>query len=76
MTLINAIPNKTYVIIGFNGGPNLIQRLYSMGLYPGAKVQIVSVAPLRGPLMIKNLDNNIQIALGRGIVSKISVREA
>ncbi len=75
MTLINAIPNRTYVIVDFNGGPNLIQRLYSMGLYPGARIQIVSVAPLRGPLMIKNLDNNIQIALGRGIVSKISVRE-
>ncbi len=76
MTLINAKPNKTYIIIGFNGGPNLIQRLYSMGLYPGARIQIVSVAPLRGPLMVKNIDNGIQIALGRGIVSKIIVTEA
>jgi len=76
MTLDNARMNKTYKIVGFFGGHNLAQRLYSMGLYVGAKVRIKSVAPMRGPLIIQNVDNDIQIALGRGIISKIEVAES
>ncbi len=75
MTLDNARLNKTYKIVGFYGGPNLTQRLYSMGLYIGAKVQVKSVAPMRGPLIVKNIENDIQIALGRGIIKKIEVAE-
>ncbi len=76
MTLDNARLNKTYKIVGFLGGPNLSQRLYSMGLYIGAKVQVKSVAPMRGPLIVQNIDNEIQIALGRGIIRKIEVVES
>ena len=52
----------------------MAQRLSAMGLYPGARVALPQGRPL-GPLLIKNIENNVQVALGTGVVEKIEVVE-
>jgi len=52
-------------------GKWLINRLYSLGLIPGAVIEIVSNHN-RGPLIVKL--NNVEIAIGRGIARRIIVK--
>ncbi len=73
MSLLDGIEGITYSIIDIEGGMRLKRRLYSIGLYPGAKVSIVNKAPLGGPVLVKNIETNVQLALGRGVLSKIIV---
>ena len=75
MTLSDARFEKIYRIVSLNGGANMAQRLSAMGLYPGARVALASRAPLCGPLLIENIENNVQVALGTGVVEKIEVVE-
>ena len=53
------------------GGHNVLQRLLDMGLTPGAKICVVRVAPLGGPVEL--LVRSSKLALGKGIASKVFV---
>jgi len=53
------------------GGHNVLQRLLDMGLTPGAKICVVRVAPLGGPVEL--LVRSSRLALGKGIASKVFV---
>ncbi|MCX8153621.1 MAG: metal-dependent transcriptional regulator [Candidatus Bathyarchaeota archaeon] len=53
------------------GGRNIVQRLLDMGLTPGAKICVVRVAPLGGPVELAV--RNSKLALGKGVSSKIFV---
>ena len=62
----------TAVIVDFYGGRNMITRLMAMGLTVGTKIRIVkSTGP--GPVLIEV--RGTRLALGRGVATKILVKE-
>lgn len=58
-------------IAWINGGNGCISRLNRFGLYPGDLVRILRHAPFNGPILLEV--RGMEIALGRGIASKILV---
>jgi ferrous iron transport protein A len=60
-------------VIDIQGGPGIRQRLSQMGIHPGDMITMVRYGALRGPLLIEI--HGSQVALGRGIASKIIVEE-
>jgi ferrous iron transport protein A len=60
-------------VIDIRGGPGVRQRLSQMGIHPGDIITILRYGALRGPLLIEI--HGSQVALGRGIASKIIVVE-
>jgi len=66
--------NKKAKVIDIQGGSGIRQRLSQMGIHPGDIITMVRYGALRGPLMIEI--HGGQVALGRGIASRILVEEA
>lgn len=54
--------------------PDLLQYLATLGLVPGASVQIEEKAPFNGPIMVRVV--GASYALGRNVASVIWVRKA
>jgi len=65
-------PGERGIVVNILGGPNARQRLVSMGLTPGATVQILEAHPM-GPLIISV--GGVRFAIGRGLASKVMVRK-
>lgn len=61
-----------YVMIDLEGGPGLKEKIYSMGLNPGARLRVLSNSG-SGPLGIEVRQS--KLALGRGVAGKIFVKE-
>jgi ferrous iron transport protein A len=65
--------DKKAKVIDIKGGAGIRQRLSQMGVHPGDIVTILRYGALRGPLLIEV--HGSQVALGRGIASKVIVEE-
>lgn len=65
--------NSRARVVDIRGGPGVRQRLSQMGIHPGDVITILRFGPLRGPILIEI--HGSQVALGRGIASKIIVEE-
>jgi ferrous iron transport protein A len=59
------------IITEIRGGRGLIKRLESLNFRKGKQVRKISAAPFRGPVVLEV--DGCQIALGRGIASKVFV---
>jgi len=59
-------------LVNVHGGHGIQMRLASMGLNPGAVVQMIQNA-MPGPIILGALDT--RLAIGRGIAQKIMVRK-
>lgn len=71
MPLSFLMPGEKGVVVEIKGGRGLVRRLYGMGLYPSAVVEVVSHG--FGPLLVR-VNGTTTIAIGRGIGMKIMVR--
>jgi len=71
MSLIFGREGEEFEVKAIEGGRSVILRLQEMGIYPGVKLRIISSS--NGPIIIAL--GNTRIALGRGIASKIVVKE-
>ncbi len=71
MKLIEVPAGRTVQVVGINGGLGVRNRLAAIGLYPGATVKVLKAPP--GPLIIEVAGS--RIALGKGMASKIEVKE-
>ncbi len=60
-----------YRIVSVVGGFGFQQRLKILGLKVGSVVEVTTVHPMGGPVVL-NIDDR-QIAIGRGMASKIFV---
>ncbi len=60
-------------IVGLYGGAHSIRRIMAMGLKKGDEVEVLYKAVFGGPILVKNLSNGSQIAIGRGMAGKIMV---
>jgi ferrous iron transport protein A len=65
--------NSKAKVIDIRGGPRVRQRLSQMGIHPGDMITILRYGALRGPILIEI--HGSQVALGRGIASKIIAEE-
>jgi ferrous iron transport protein A len=72
-TLDQIYEDRKAKVIDIQGGAGIRQRLSQMGIHPGDMITIVRYGALRGPLLIEI--HGSQVALGRGIASKIIVEE-
>ena len=73
MTLDKAKSGKLCVVRGIMGGSALRQRLAALGIHPGDIMQIVREALFHGPVLVRV--NDVELAIGRGIASRIEVDE-
>lgn len=72
MVSLNSVkPGNKVEILEVRSGMGLLNRLASMGIYPGSKVQVVSTSE-KGPVIIAK--NGARLGLGFGAAKKIFVR--
>jgi ferrous iron transport protein A len=65
--------NKKAKVMGVQGGWGIRRRLEQMGIHPGDIIMVLRYGPLGGPILIEV--HGFQVALGRGIASRIFVEE-
>lgn len=63
MTLADAQSGVWLVILGYEGGQELSERLYPLGLGPGDSARVVRRGPLGGALMVEAGGRSIAIGL-------------
>ena len=73
MTLDQIFEKSKAKVINIRGGAGIRQRLSQMGIHPGDTITILRYGALRGPILVEI--HGSQVALGRGIASKIIVEE-
>jgi ferrous iron transport protein A len=73
ITLDQVNENRKAEVIEIQGGQGIRQRLSQMGIHPGDTITILRYGALRGPILIEI--HGSQVALGRGIASRITVEE-
>ena len=71
MTLNTIKENQKVKVISISGGWGVRQRLGCLGIHPGDIITIKRSAIMQGPILIKIHGN--QVALGRGVASRILV---
>ncbi len=64
---------KKAKVVDVEGGLGLKKRLSQMGIHPGDIVTVLRYGPLGGAVVIEV--HGFQLALGRGVASKIYVEE-
>jgi ferrous iron transport protein A len=72
LTLSSTKTGKSYTLVGFDGGQQLREKIYSMGLNSGAIFTIIS-NPGYGPVGLEV--RQTRLGIGRGMAAKIKVRE-
>jgi ferrous iron transport protein A len=72
-TLDQINENRKARVIDIQGGAGIRQRLSQMGIHPGDEITMLRFGALRGPILIEI--HGSQVALGRGIASRIIVEE-
>jgi len=74
MITLEQLPNgKSALIVSFETGCGLRERLCCINIREGIIVRKVNSQPLRGPVIIEI--NKRQCAIGRGMAKKIFVEE-
>ncbi|BBB33561.1 ferrous iron transport protein A [Thermotomaculum hydrothermale] len=71
-TLLNAKQGKEVEIVSFNGGSNFVLKLYKLGIQEGVKIKIKKKDKIC-PILLDV--NGSTVAIGRGMASKILVKE-
>jgi ferrous iron transport protein A len=72
LTLSATRAGKSYMLVGFDGGQQLREKVNSMGLNSGAVFRIIS-NPGYGPVGLEV--RQTRLGIGRGMAAKIRVRE-
>lgn len=62
---------QRWIIVSIEAGENMLQRLHSLGLYVGAKLELLK-NDYSGPVIVKCLDS--KLALGRKQADRIFVK--
>jgi len=65
--------NKKARVVDVQGGWGIRRRLSQMGIHPGDIVMVLRYGALGGPILIEV--HGFQVALGRGIASRILVED-
>ena len=71
MTLSRAEVGKIYMLVSFDGGQHLREKIYSMGLNSGARLKVITNSG-RGPVGLEV--RQTRLGIGRGMAMKILVK--
>jgi len=72
MTLVDMKIGEKADVLQINKGSQAERRLFEIGIVPGARIELLSRHPFKGPLVLKI--GGARIALGRKIASNIEVK--
>jgi Fe2+ transport system protein FeoA len=67
---------RPYRIVRIEGGEGVRRRLFALGFHPGDLVAVTASGILRGPVVLRNVDTGVSVAIGRGIAQKIIAEPA
>ena len=70
--LSSLMPGERGVVVNISGGPGMRGRLVSMGITPGATVQVLESYAV-GPIIVSV--GGVRFAVGRRMASKILVKK-
>lgn len=73
MTLTQAPRDKHLKIVAIQGGSEVRRRLFSLGFHINDVIELDSKSIFRGPVLIRNINSDSAVAVGRGIAQKIMV---
>jgi len=73
VSLVNVPVGKVVIVKGFAGGRGMVMRLMQLGIHPGDRIRVLSIAPFGGAIFIENLTSGGKVAIGRGIARRIIV---
>jgi ferrous iron transport protein A len=71
-TLGGALTDREYTLIRFSGGEKFRDKIYAMGLNPGARFRVL-INNGHGPIEIEVRRN--KLAIGRGMAEKLLIKE-
>ncbi|MCS7139526.1 MAG: FeoA domain-containing protein [Candidatus Nezhaarchaeota archaeon] len=71
--LIELKPGERGIVVSTIGERGVVRRLAEMGLTPGACIEVVRKAPLKGPIEIEV--RGTRLAIGSGLASKIAIKK-
>ncbi len=71
--LIDLDVEKEVIVEGIKGGISCQKRLEQLGLKKGQIIKIVNKSNFGGPILVEI--NGTKVAIGRGLASKIRVKE-
>jgi len=71
ITLARMLPGQSGIVVQIQGRSGMVNRLNSLGIRPGKRINKVSSMLMRGPITIEI--DRVQVAIGRGMASKIIV---
>ncbi len=66
--------NQEVRVVDIQGGWGVRRRLGQLGIHPGDIITVVRYGAFQGPILIQV--HGSQVALGRGIASRILVKES
>jgi len=73
VSLVDVPADKRVKIVKISGGYGIHRKLLSMGFHKDDILELDSKSIFKGPVLIKNLNSETSVALGRGIAQKIMV---
>ncbi|NOX44362.1 MAG: ferrous iron transport protein A [Caldiserica bacterium] len=72
ITDLEALPvGRRARVVRIDGGRGLVARLARLGVVPGAEVEVISRAPVGGPILVEV--DGARVALGRGVARRVVV---
>ena len=72
-SLENLTVNQKGIVDHINAGFRATQRLTGLGVTPGTEITMISSAPFGGPIQV--MIRGTKLAIGRGLASKINLRD-
>lgn len=73
-SLAATVRDRSYLVVGIDGGDALAGRLADLGLWPGTTVQLLTTAPFGDPMLFWL--HGFRLALRRDEAARVRVRPA
>lgn len=73
ISLIDAPLDTPLRLITLLGGEGVRRKLLALGFHKNDMIELDSQSILRGPVLVRNINSDTRVALGRGVARKILV---
>ncbi len=73
MTLLEVELTRPVTVASLDCSCGMSRNLACLGIHPGDRVSVVRRAPFNGPILVHVENSGVEIAVGRGMASRIIV---
>lgn len=73
-TLADIRPGAKAVVLSLRGEGFILQRLLEMGLYEGADIEVIRLAPLGDPMEIRVQDYHLSLRKSEAALVEVELR--